>query len=136
MEQQVVMIDEPTCVELLDLECVGRAAFVVGDVPYVEVVAYARHGGVLEIGAAAGSALAGLTTGEAVALQIDRVDRDLMRGWSVVAAGACLVGAPLGDGSRSVALAWTSLTGRWLGRVGAPAQERVDRLVGLSVAAG
>lgn len=126
MEEQTIALDERTCVDLLDLECVGRVAFVVDGRPHVQLVAYVRQGRRLEFGAAPGSPLARLAPGAPVALQIDRVDRDLMRGWSVVATGECAVDAPLSDGSHQVGLAWIALTGRWVGRVGRALEVQVE----------
>nr|WP_281363389.1 pyridoxamine 5'-phosphate oxidase family protein [Nocardioides perillae] len=112
-------MDARTCRDLLDLESVGRAAFVVDGRPQVQLVAYVRVGDRLEVAAGAGSALAHVDDDAVVAVQVDRVDRDRGDGWSVVATGPARPGRHLADGSCTVVVALAGpgceVTGRWVG---------------------
>lgn len=135
MDHLDVELDEHTCVELLDLETLGRIAFVAADGPRVVPVAYVRRGAALHLDAPVGSELARLAPGSRVALEIDQVDRDLVRGWTVLAVGRCsrvqhgpeVVGDPLAaPGVVELAVEWASLTGRWIGPVGRALRVQVD----------
>jgi hypothetical protein len=134
-----VALDERTCVELLDLETLGRAAFVAGAGPQVVPVAYVRRGEALHLRAPGASELARLAPGTRVALEIDQVDRDLVRGWTVLAVGPLLGPLPEADGSTpdpvagrgdrdvvDLRVAWDSLTGRWIGPVRRTLRVQVD----------
>lgn len=132
MDELDVALDERTCVELLDLETWGRIAFVAEDGPRIVPVTYVRRGAGLDVRASATSELARLAPGTRVALEIDQVDRDLMRGWTVLAVGCCTVLDPApgigvaADGAVHLRVAWSSLVGRWIGPVRRSLRVRVD----------
>lgn len=119
MEHHRVALDPGTCRDLLDLESVGRAAFVVDGRPHVQLVAYVRVGDRLEVAAGAGSPLAHVSDDTVVAVQVDRVDRDRGDGWSVVATGPARPDLHLADGSCTVSVAMgepgSEVVGRWVG---------------------
>lgn len=139
MEDHETALAERTCLELLDLECVGRLVWAAEGRLHVHVVDYVRVGERVGLVVPLGSPVARLRGGSPVAFQVDQVDRDLQRGWSVVATGWTEVGRLRDDGTLPVMVAWSELTGRWVGAVGAgvAVPVRVDgRLVRVPVATG
>ena len=122
------------CHHLLETEVVGRVAFVTPDGPRIVPVNYALVGDSIDLRTAAYSELATYAPDAQVAFEIDHLDHEHHRGWSVIAHGRCerledyddtrfrLPGQepePWAAGLRPLylRLAWLELTGR---RVGGP----------------
>lgn len=80
------LIPRPECLRLLEGQRVGRLGFVVGGQPMVLPVNYSVDKGVVVFRSGEGTKLSGALTGK-VALEVDDVDVDACRGWSVVVQG-------------------------------------------------
>ena len=116
------------CEELLRAGLVGRVAFW-ADGPHVVPINYAVSGSTLVLRTTAESQLATRAPGTVVALEIDNLDYEGHRGWSVVATGTCLTiddpdevidswePRPWADGEREsyLGITWERLTGRRIG---------------------
>lgn len=116
------------CRELLDTDQIGRLAFVTPSGPRIVPVNYVVEGDELRFRTTPYSELATYAVGEQVAFEIDHLDHERERGWSVVAHGLCARVDPDDDaegrdpepwagGTRPLVLgvAWTELTGRRVG---------------------
>jgi len=131
-------VDEPVelprekCEELLRASIVGRVAFGTADGPRIAPVNYVTVGEAVVFRTSPGSELGRHAAGSPLAFEIDHLDYDDHKGWSVVALGTGEVVDDLDDlsattpfwnpkpwarGSRGlyVRLAWTQLTGRRTG---------------------
>ena len=128
----VTALCEAECRDLLETDCVGRVAFVTPWGPRIVPVNYAVAGCAIEWCTAPVTEVAVYAPGREVAFEVDNLDGERRRGWSVVAHGVCervddrdraaLVGPrrgpePWAGGDRRVLLrlAWHELTGRRVG---------------------
>jgi hypothetical protein len=120
------------CRDLLATDAVGRVAFVTPRGPRIVPVNYVLAGDAIEMRTSTSSELATYAPGHEVAFEIDHLDGERRRGWSVVAHGVCervaapdagswhLAGPepdPWAGGRRPLLLrlAWRELTGRRVG---------------------
>lgn len=83
----IVDLDLAECLELLASDTVGRVAFVTPAGPRIVPVNYVVAGDSVEFRTAAYSELATYAPGTEVAFEVDHLDRERRRGWSVVAHG-------------------------------------------------
>jgi uncharacterized protein len=128
----VELLSADACRDLLQAGLVGRVAFW-ADGPHVVPVNFAVSGSDLVLRTSADSMLAGRAPGTQVALEIDHIDYEGHRGWSVVAVGPCtaledpeVIDAicgdweprPWADGDREayLVIAPETVTGRRVGR--------------------
>ena len=135
-------LDVDSCPELLPRGVIGRVAVCGPDGPHLVPVNYAVHDDSVVFRTAAYSQLGSLARlrGQRLAFEVDHVDLERQRGWSVVAAGPAEIvqdpeelseiqtlwdPSPLAAGSRNlyVRLRWDSLTGRQVGDGWTPADE-------------
>jgi len=121
-------LSESQCVELLRAGLVGRLSFW-ADGPHVVPVNFSVNDATLVLRTTADSLLATHAPGTVVALEIDNIDYEGHRGWSVVASGPCLTiddpedvidswePRPWADGVREtyLGIAWDRLSGRRVG---------------------
>lgn len=136
---EVVVLGAAECRDLLETDCVGRVAFVTPAGPRIVPVNFVVVGSVLEWRTSASSEVATYAPGHEVAFEVDNLDGERRRGWSVVAHGVCeradrtMPGPrrttwagptvprpePWADGDRPVVLRlpWRELTGRRVGGV-------------------
>ena len=126
---ELVELSTAECRDLLETDTVGRVAFVAPGGPRIVPVNFALAGDAIELRTTAYSELARHAVGRQVAFEIDHLDTERRRGWSVVALGLCewvddpgpaSEGAepePWAGGNRPVRLrlAWSELTGRRVG---------------------
>lgn len=132
MEGGIVDLSTAECRELLGTDSVGRIAFVSPHGPRIVPVNYVVAGEAVEFRTAPYSELAAYAPGAEVAFEIDHLDRERRRGWSVVAVGTCerldddgdlrfltpeQDPRPWAGGQRHLwlRLAWRELTGRRVG---------------------
>ena len=128
-------LDETECRRLLATEEVGRVAFIDGGRPGVLPVTYGLFRG-RPVFRTTGESVLGRVTGQRVAFEVDRTDRDRREGWSVVVTGCAhaVVGQsvnldgtavvePWPGGARDlyIALDPESITGRRIVHAGAGA---------------
>ena len=85
----VTSLCEAECRDLLETDCVGRVAFVTPAGPRIVPVNYAVAGSCLEWRTTAASEVAVYGPGHEVAFEVDNLDGERRRGWSVVAHGMC-----------------------------------------------
>ena len=131
---EVVELTVAECRDLLATDTVGRVAFVTPSGPRIVPVNYALDGAALEVRTTSYSELAIYAPGTEIAFEIDQLDSERRRGWSVVAHGVCERADPPGSGSwhrdgpapepwaggvRPVflRLPWRELTGRRVGGI-------------------
>lgn len=88
-KEEVAELTPAECRDLLERDVVGRVAFMTPRGPRIVPVNYAVHDDALEIRTTAYSELGTYGAGERVAFEIDHLDREHHRGWSVVVLGAC-----------------------------------------------
>lgn len=86
---EIVELTPRECTELLGDDVVGRVAFVTPHGPRIVPVNYVLREGVLEMRTTSYSELATYAPGTMVAFEIDHLDRQHQRGWSVVVHGEC-----------------------------------------------
>lgn len=122
-----VVLSPAECRELLGTDTVGRIAFVTPSGPRIVPVNYLLAGEALELRTTAYSELGVYAPGTRVAFEIDHLDAERRRGWSVVAHGPCVRveeprpldsgPEPWAGGHRSLLLRleWEELTGRRVG---------------------
>lgn len=125
-----VDLSEDECRELLETDAVGRVAFSTPAGPRIVPVNYLVVGHELRILTSPYSELATYAVGERVAFEIDHLDGERQRGWSVVAHGVCHRVDGLGEdddegeepqpwagGNRPTRLriVWNELSGRRVG---------------------
>jgi len=120
------------CVDLLSSRDVGRVAMATPEGPRIVPVSYALHGDAIVFRTAPYTELSTYGWNTDLAFEVDGLDQDAHRGWSVVALGrghvvedteevadirAACEPRPWAAGSRNlyVKLAWRSLTGRRVG---------------------
>lgn len=119
------------CRDLLETDTVGRVGFVAPGGPRIVPVNFVLVDEAIELRTTAYSELARHAPGRQIAFEIDHLDAERRRGWSVVAQGLCDwvddsgadrdPSAPAPDpwagGNRPVRLrlAWRELTGRRVG---------------------
>lgn len=132
--EEMVVLDPEECRTLLDTDTVGRVAFSTPAGPRIVPVNYQVVGETVAIRTTAYSELATYGPGAEVAFEIDQLDSERRRGWSVVAHGRCervtdadelheimagtdAVHAPWAGGVRPVVLRldWHTLSGRRVG---------------------
>lgn len=97
MAEERFIDDEPTgefraitparCQELLQNQSVGRIAWQAADGPQILPVTYAWHEGTIIFRTSPHGVLSELVRPTDVALEIDELDQDSRRGWSVVVQG-------------------------------------------------
>ena len=129
---EVVVLSVAECRDLLETDTVGRVAFVTPAGPRLVPVNYALHGDAIEMRTTPRTELGVYAPGCEIAFEIDQLDSERRRGWSVVAHGPCerleVPGAgawhrdgpgpePWAGGERPLwlRLAWRELTGRRVG---------------------
>jgi nitroimidazol reductase NimA-like FMN-containing flavoprotein (pyridoxamine 5'-phosphate oxidase superfamily) len=129
---ELVELPHTKCVELLRASIVGRVGFTGDRGPQIVPVNYTTVGDALVFRTSTGSQLGRYADGNPLAFEIDHVDYDDHRGWSVLAVGQGEVLADITEVERStpfwnpkpwptgprtcyVRLAWTEVTGRRLG---------------------
>ena len=129
----VVVLSDAECRDLLETDVVGRVAFVTPAGPRIVPVNYALHDEAIEMRTTAYSELAVYAPGHEIAFEIDQLDAERRRGWSVVAHGVCeRIEEPQAPGWHPPAgpepwaggvrqlwlrLPWRELTGRRVGGV-------------------
>ncbi|WP_162599883.1 pyridoxamine 5'-phosphate oxidase family protein [Nocardioides solisilvae] len=86
---EVVELSVDECRELLRGDVVGRVAFTTPRGPRIVPVNYVVREGVLEVRTTSYSELATYAPGASVAFEVDHLDRERMRGWSVIVLGRC-----------------------------------------------
>jgi len=131
---EVVELSVAECRDLLATDSVGRVAFVTPSGPRIIPVNYVLAGDALELRTTAYSELATYAPGTEIAFEIDQLDSERRRGWSVVAHGVCErvdaphsgslhrdgpLPEPWAGGVRPLLLRlpWRELTGRRVGGV-------------------
>jgi hypothetical protein len=126
----VHVLDLPTCDRLLRRGVFGRVGVVTPRGPEIVPVNYSVHGDAVLVRTEPGGLLARYADGAAVVFEVDAVDHEYWRGFSVFARGTgevldrlpdtddCPPPRPWADGERVAVLriAWTELTGRAVGR--------------------
>lgn len=127
-----VELTEGKCRDLLAAGVVGRVALLVGGTPQIIPVNYGVVDDAVVFRTAATTMLGVHALGSALAFEVDHLDHERHRGWSVLATGRCeLVTDPEliariqgswdprpwagGVRTRYLRLRWTRLTGRRLG---------------------
>ena len=85
----MVELSAEECRELLRDDVVGRIAFSTPHGPRIVPVNYTVGEGVLDVRTTSYSELATYAPGASVAFEIDHLDREHRRGWSVVVLGRC-----------------------------------------------
>lgn len=129
-----IALSPAECRELLETDTVGRVGFVAPGGPRILPVNFALVGEAIELRTTAFSELARHAPGHQIAFEIDHLDTERRRGWSVVAQGLCEwvhdpdafernrgqsqpQPQPWAAGARPVhlRLAWRELTGRRVG---------------------
>lgn len=128
--RDVAEIDPAECRDLLDTDLVGRIAFVTPAGPRIVPVNFAVVEESIEVRTCSDTELAIYAPGHDVAFEVDHLDAERRRGWSVVVHGRCEVVAepahplvpgprPWADGDRRVLLrvSMGELTGRRVGGV-------------------
>jgi uncharacterized protein len=86
---EVVALSVDECRDLLRRDVVGRVAFTTPRGPRIVPVNYVVRDGVLEVRTTAYSELATYAPDATVAFEIDHLDREHHRGWSVIVLGRC-----------------------------------------------
>jgi nitroimidazol reductase NimA-like FMN-containing flavoprotein (pyridoxamine 5'-phosphate oxidase superfamily) len=81
------VLSRTECLRLLATAKVGRVVYTEGGLPAVTPVNFALDGTVVVFRTAMGSRLAVATEGAVVAFEVNRIDEDSQRGWSVVVTG-------------------------------------------------
>jgi nitroimidazol reductase NimA-like FMN-containing flavoprotein (pyridoxamine 5'-phosphate oxidase superfamily) len=81
------VLDREDCDRLLATETVGRIAYTDGALPQVFPVNYAMDGNAIVLRTAASSRLAHCCHDSVVAFEVDDLDREAQRGWSVLVVG-------------------------------------------------
>lgn len=131
---EVVELSVAECRDLLATDSVGRVAFVTPAGPRIVPVNYVLAGEALELRTSTHSELATYAPGTEIAFEIDQLDSERRRGWSVVAHGVCERVEPPHSGSRHrdgpvpepwaggvrpllLRLPWRELTGRRVGGI-------------------
>lgn len=85
--QHSVVLSTEECVELLRRESVGRVAFTTSDGPRIVPVNYTLTDNAIIIRTSPYSELGTQAVGARVAFEVDELDHEHLRGWSVVAIG-------------------------------------------------
>lgn len=83
----LVVLDRPTCLDLLSRASLGRIAISVDALPTVLPVNYRLVGEDVVFRTTSGSKLNAATSGAVVAFETDDIDRLSHQGWSVVVTG-------------------------------------------------
>lgn len=86
---RIVSLSQAECRDLLGTDTVGRLAFVTPAGPRIVPVNYVVSGDAVDFRTTAYSELATYAPGTVVAFEIDQLDGEHRRGWSVVAHGPC-----------------------------------------------
>lgn len=84
-----VELTEAECRDLLETDVVGRVAFMATSGPRIVPINYIVRGDALLFRTTAYSELAKFAPGAEIAFEIDQLDSDRQRGWSVVVHGSC-----------------------------------------------
>src|SRR5690606_24752285 len=87
--QEVVQLDAAECRDLLDTDLVGRVAFVAPAGPRIVPVNFIVVGDAVEFCTRPDTELAVYAPGTRVAFEVDHLDAERRRGWSVVVHGQC-----------------------------------------------
>lgn len=121
-------LDLPTCERLLWRGAFGRVGMVSPRGPEIVPVNYAVHGQAVLVHTAADGILARHANGADLVFEVDAVDHDYWRGFSVVARGRGELLDSLPEGAtpprawaggerrQVLRIAWSELTGRAVGR--------------------
>jgi len=83
------LLDEDVCRELLAGARVGRVGVSIGALPVILPVSCVVVDGDIVFATAPGTKLRAAVRNAVIAFQIDDIDTDARRGWSVLAVGAC-----------------------------------------------
>ncbi|MCZ2849751.1 pyridoxamine 5'-phosphate oxidase family protein [Modestobacter sp. VKM Ac-2978] len=86
-ERELSVLDEVTCLALLQTTPIGRLVFTEGALPAVQPAAFAFSGGEIFIPTHAGSKVAVASVGAVVAFEVDEVDAATRTGWNVTVIG-------------------------------------------------
>lgn len=86
----IVSLSAAECRDLLGTDTVGRVAFATPAGPRIVPVNYVVSGDAIEFRTTAYSELAAYAPGTLVAFEIDQLDSEHKRGWSVIAHGPCV----------------------------------------------
>jgi len=127
--EQNIELSVAECRDLLETDTVGRIAFTTPRGPRIVPVNYALAGDVLMFRTRPYSELATYAPGTQVAFEIDHLDAERKRGWSVVAHGLCQLDDQPEPGPHAadpepwagedrplrLRLAWRGLSGRRVG---------------------
>lgn len=84
---QMGVIEERQCIELIEATPIGRIGFTSGDAPMVLPVNFAWHEGAIVFRTLEGTKLAAASEGQAVCFEVDTWDAASRSGWSVVIRG-------------------------------------------------
>lgn len=130
---EIVELSVAECRDLLMTDTVGRVGFVTPFGPRIVPVNYVLAGDAIEVRTTAYSELARYAPDTRIVFEIDHLDTERRRGWSVVALGECEhveqphlerrepdeVPQPWAGGNRPVwlRLAWEELSGRRVGGI-------------------
>lgn len=131
-DAEMVELGAAECRELMGTDTVGRVAFVTPAGPRIVPVNFVVVGEAIEFRTTAYSELATYAPDAEVAFEVDHLDRDHHRGWSVIAHGTCerlddpdetkhrtpeQDTKPWAGGHRTMwlRLEWSELTGRRVG---------------------
>lgn len=124
---EFVELSEQECRELLGSDVIGRVAFNTPAGPRIVPVNFVVEADAVEWRTTAYSELATYATDQRVAFEVDHLDRERRRGWSVIALGVCTrvdvfddEGAdpePWAAGNRQarLRLEWSEISGRRVG---------------------
>jgi uncharacterized protein len=125
-------LTESECLDLLNAGSVGRVALCTPNGPHIVPINYAMVAGAIVVRTTPYSVLGSHAHGSVIALEIDQLDYEHKRGWSVVARGRAeavtdaaqlqeirrsLEFQPWAAGNRTlyIRIRWQELTGRRLG---------------------
>lgn len=86
---QIVDLTAEECLDLLGTDVVGRLAFNTPRGPSIVPVNYTVRQDLVEVRTTSYSELATYAPGARVAFEVDHLDREHRRGWSVVVHGTC-----------------------------------------------
>ncbi len=129
---ELVELDEAKCRELLEAGVVGRIAVVTPEGPYVVPVNYVVVDAAVVFRTSPQSVLGRMAPGTVVAFEVDRIDHEDHRGWSVLAVGPCELVTDVaeleaatpywnprpwvsGERAAHLRVPWTRLSGRRIG---------------------
>ena len=90
-DNPITVLSEEACWDRLDAEEFGRMAFHLADEVHIIPLNYALDGQRIVFRTAEGSKLLGVAMNEDVAFEIDRVEEDSERAWSIIVRGKATI---------------------------------------------